>query len=231
MKGFLSIIVMVAVLAPATHCLARQQQRQGAYASAFIGVRVPPDTDVTSTSFQSPVAFSDDVEFDPGINVGGTAGYDFGLIRLEGELSYKYSEIKSITDQTDGYQFQSPDGNLGTLAMLANLFIDLHNDSPVTPYVGAGIGFASLHLSDTYGTDSRGGPPLRTLLYASDTDTVFAWQAGGGLEVALNRQFSLDLGYRYFATDKSHFDSNGITTADMRLESHTGTVGLRIKFY
>jgi opacity protein-like surface antigen len=228
MKRILSTVTAVALLVIPAACLAGPP-RPGGYASGFIGVSGPRNADVTTSDFLG-ATFNDQVEFDPGINVGGTAGYDFGIIRLEGELSYKRSEIKGITDKSDGFQFRNPDGNLGALAMMVNAFFDLHNATPVTPYWGAGIGFAALHLSDTFGTDTRGGTTERPLLYASDTDTVFAWQAGGGLDIALNRNLSLDLGYRYFATDKASFNGDLATTTSLRLESHTGAVGLRVKF-
>lgn len=202
----------------------------GPYVTGFLGVSIPRDADVTSTDFVSNTTFDDRVEFDPGLSIGGTGGYDFGMIRVEGELSYKYSEMKSITDKSDGFKFRSVDGNLGALAVMFNAFFDLHNQSPVTPYWGAGIGFAALHLSDTFGTDTRGGGFQRVLLYPEDDATVFAYQAGAGLEIALNRQLSLDVGYRYFGTDKARFDSDIFTTTELKYESHNALVGVRFRF-
>ena len=224
MNRNLLIFTLLVTLAIPASCLAGPP-RQGGYVSAFIGVSAPRDSNVTGSDFTGPAgsnpSFSDNVEFDTGINVGGTAGYDFGMIRLEGELSYKQSDISAITDK-NGFQFGNPDGDLSAFAMMANVFLDLHNASPVTPYLGAGIGFATLYLSDTFVSSG--------LLYPSDTDTVFAWQAGGGVEIALNRQLSLDLGYRYFATDEGRFNSDPNISANLKMESHTGAVGLRVKF-
>jgi opacity protein-like surface antigen len=166
------------------------------------------------------------VEFDPGVNIGGTGGFDFGFVRLEGELSYKHGEMTSITDRDTGDRIRNVDGSLGALAMMFNGFFDLHNDTPVTPYLGGGIGFAALHLSDTFGTDALG----RGLVYTEDDDTVFAYQAGAGLEIALNRMLSLDVGYRYFGTSKARFDSDLNFTDELKFESHNGAVGLRVKF-
>jgi opacity protein-like surface antigen len=201
----------------------------GPYVSGFIGGSALTNTDVTSTNFSTaPVGIiKDRVEFDPSINIGGTGGFDFGVVRLEGELSYKHGEISAVNDQTNNIQYRSTDGSLGALAMMVNAFIDLHNYSPITPYLGGGVGFAALHLSDTFGFPAGGGSQTR--LYSHDDDTVFAYQAGGGLEVALNRRLSLDLGYRYFATSKARFDRTLIST-ELKFESHNGAVGLRVKF-
>ncbi len=202
----------------------------GAYVSGFMGVSVPSGISVPSTDFVINQSSNDQVEFDPNINIGATAGYDFGIIRLEGELSYKHAEISSITDQSDGFRFRNVDGNLGATAVLFNAFFDLHNSSQLTPYVGGGIGFASLHLSDTFGLDTRGGTARDLLLYGAGDSTLFAYQAGAGLDIALNRRLSLDIGYRYFATDRGDFDSNVATTSSMRFVSHNAALGLRYLF-
>ena len=102
------------------------------------------------------------------------------------------------------------------------------NLSPITPYIGGGVGFATLYLSDTYGTNTKTG--LRTRLYDSDDDTVFAYQVGAGLEIAFTPMLSLDMGYRYFGTAKAKFDNHSSTTTELKFESHNASVGLRIKF-
>lgn len=222
MKRSLVVISAVAVLMIPVICFATPPV-PGPYMSVFAGVNIPENSNVTSNDFGD--TFHDQVEFDPGVYTGGAAGFDFGLMRLEGELSYRYSEIKSITDLADGFQFQNVDGNLGALNFMANAFIDLHNASPVTPYFGGGVGFAVLNLSDTYA-----GTPSQVLLYHNGTEAVFAYQVGAGLELALNRMFSLDLGYRYFNTGKATFEDNPAISTNMELESHNAMVGLRMKF-
>jgi opacity protein-like surface antigen len=203
--------------------------KPGPYVSGFIGITVPQDADVTGFDTGiTPPDINDRVEYDPGINIGGTGGYDFGYIRLEGELSYKHAEVSSVSDRVSGDSFIKTDGSIGVFAVMANGFVDLHNDSPVTPYFGGGIGFATLHLDDTFATQRSTGS--RVLLYPSDDDTVFAYQAGAGLEIALNRRLSLDLGYRYFATDKANFDDDLETTTNLKYESHNFAVGVRVKF-
>jgi opacity protein-like surface antigen len=223
-RNFVVVAVFAAILIPAV-CLAAPA-RPGAYVSGFLGTTFPQDTDVTTDDFIStPV--EDRVEFDPGIYLGGTGGYDFGMIRVEGELSYKHSEIKRINQVAPVRDtFRNIDGNIGVLAMMFNAFFDLHNQSPVTPYWGGGVGFATILLSDTSGTGSGGRQPL----YFEDDDTVFAYQAGLGLEIALNPRLSLDLGYRYFGTSKALFDNDPFQTTSLKLESHNGLVGVRVKF-
>ena len=203
--------------------------RPGGYVSGFIGASMTRDTDATTVDFLTPVTtFNDRIQFDPGITVGGTGGFDFGFLRLEGELSYKHAEMKAINDRSFGDRYRSIDGSLGALAMMGNVFFDLHNNSPVTPYWGAGAGLAVLNLSDTFGTNTTSGS--RDFIYSDANDTVFAYQAGGGVEIALNRQLSLDIGYRYFGTSTATFDDDITRTTELKLESHNVAVGLRVKF-
>jgi opacity protein-like surface antigen len=226
MKKTLFVIAALVALAMPAICTATPL-RPGLYVSGFAGVSVPEDTDVTTTDFFNNETFNDKVEFDPGIYAGGTAGFDFGLLRLEGELSYRYSDMESVTDQNNAIQFGNVDGNLGAFAMMANAFVDLHNGSPITPYVGGGIGFAVLNLSDTFGVAPQGQV---VHLYPQGDETVFAYQVGAGLEIALNPMVSLDLGYRYFGTDKASFSSDSFSTTDLKLKSHNALVGVRLKF-
>lgn len=225
MKRIIIAIVAVALCAiPAISGAA--PPRPGGYVTGFLGASALQDTDVTSVDNFDGTVFNDRVEFDPNIYVGGAGGYDFGMFRLEGEVSYKHGEVKAITNEDTGFRFRGVEGSLGALAVMANAFFDLHNNTPVTPYWGGGIGFAVLNLSDTLGNDDVG----RVLLLPEDDATVFAYQAGGGLEIAISPQLSLDLGYRYFGTTRATFDSDVFTTTKLKYESHNGMVGFRVKF-
>ena len=226
-KHLITLAAAITAISIPTICTATPP-RPGGYVSGFIGASMTRDTDATTDDFVVPDTFNDRIQFDPGIYVGGTGGFDFGFFRLEGELSYRHAEMKAINDRNTGERFRSIDGSLGALAMMGNAFFDLHNDSPVTPYFGAGAGLAVLNLSDTFGTNTATGS--RDFIYSEADDTVFAYQAGGGVEIALNRQLSLDVGYRYFGTSTATFDKDFTRTTDLKLESHNVAVGLRVKF-
>ncbi|WP_129126320.1 outer membrane protein [Geomonas oryzae] len=214
-KTTLAILVAASLALPAVASAA--PFRQGPYIGGFVGVTVPEKTD--ATSFGSGTLFNDRISFQPGVNVGGVMGYDFGGVRFEGEVSYKDIKFDTITDQTSRYNVAN--GSIDTTAFMANVFFDLHNQTPITPYIGGGVGFAALHLNDTYAYDNAG----YELSYLSDDDVVFAYQVGGGLEIPLNRQLSLDLAYRYFGTTEANFFDT-----KMELTTHNATVGLRLKF-
>jgi len=204
------------------------QNRPGPYGSLFLGVSLLDDIDVTTDEYiGSLTTYYDRIESDPGVFVGGTVGYDFGIVRLEGELSYKQNEMDRITDRVARFNYGGVDGDIGIFAAMVNAFVDFHNDSPVTPYIGGGAGVATIYLSDTYGTDTYGN---RYRLYSEDDESVFAYQAGGGLDFALNRQTSIDLGYRYFETEEAEFTSDSFQSKKLKCQSHNIAVGIRFKF-
>lgn len=222
----LLLISTTLLLALPAICSAEQPPHAGPYVSGFIGVSIPRDSTVTTDDYNNSVVYQDEVEFDPGINIGGTGGYDFGYFRFEGEISYRNSEINSITDQ-NGVKYRRADGDLGVAAFMANAFFDLHNATRVTPYLGGGIGFATLQLSDTYGTDQSS---VRWRLYDEGDDTVFAYQVGAGVDIAINRRFSLDVGYRYFGTETATINEDSAWVNSLKFESHNVAVGFRVNF-
>lgn len=223
-----TFVVMLGLAVPALS--GATDLKQGAYVSGFIGGSSLKDADLETSGYdwQSEQYYEskDKVKFDTGISVGGTGGYDFGIIRLEGELSYKYNEVDSINGRDQEHYYLTEE--VGTFAFMANVFFDLHNDSPITPYIGGGIGVATIYngndRNDYYDDDDYDD---------EEYDSVFAYQVGGGLEIALNKRLSLDVGYRYFVTDTAKFniDSYYISqTSKIKLESHNVAVGLRFKF-
>lgn len=92
---------------------------------------------------------------------------------------------------------------------LANAYIDLPTIWCITPYVGGGIGLASvsvLGLKDV-------NVPNNAVFYAADhTETNFAWAVYGGLAYEVNPSVTLDLSYRY--TDLGDARSGRVTSYD-----------------
>ena len=199
--------------------------RPGPYFTVFLGASFAKDQTMSGYDSFNNVSYNDQLKFDTGIYTGGTGGYDFGFMRLEGELSYRYANIDSVTFSNGNRFTPDNDSYIGVFATMFNVFFDLHNSSPLTPYVGGGIGFASIYLNDTYGNGQNGYGQL----YADSNDTVFAYQFGTGVDIALNNRYSLDLGYRYFRTDKAHFDSY-LGSSELEFESHNAMAAFKMKF-
>jgi opacity protein-like surface antigen len=217
MKLFVTTVALCALPVIATAA----PSKPGAYMSGFLGFNQTSNATMETTDFFTPPAttFNDRLEFDPGIYIGGTGGYDFGMIRLEGELSYRGADIKKVNSD------RGVDRNLGMLAMMFNGWFDLENPSPITPYWGAGIGFVSMNFDKDYHDRATGDP-----VFYEDTATTYAFQAGGGVEFSITPRFSLDLGYRYFRTGKATFDKHSDLENKLEVENHNVALGFRAKF-
>jgi len=77
---------------------------------------------------------------------------------------------------------------------LANAYIDLGTFRGITPYVGAGAGFASVSMLGLKDVNVPNGG----VAFAGDhTDVNFAWALYAGLSYDVTPQFTMDFGYRY----------------------------------
>ncbi|NTW82870.1 MAG: porin family protein [Chlorobiaceae bacterium] len=168
-------------------------------------------------------------DFKTGCLVNGAIGYDFGSFRVEGEIGYQNNEIKSFrgdvveqasfayppfnsTDTASYSQKPSGDVKQTILSCMVNLYFDLDLKSKqVRPYVIGGLGNAS--VSRDYRL------PGKTVSFS---ESVFAWQVGAGLAFRVSNKSTIDIGYRYFATDDVHFNDNHYINPDNASYAQTG---------
>lgn len=90
---------------------------------------------------------------------------------------------------------------------LANAYIDLGTWRGVTPYVGGGIGLASVSV---LGLEDVNVPHNGWAYGEDNTETNFAWALYAGVSYDVTSQFTLDLGYRYL--DMGDAKSGPVTT-------------------
>ncbi|MEN6487399.1 MAG: outer membrane beta-barrel protein [Smithella sp.] len=153
------------------------------------------------------------LEFDPGFATSFAGGYNFGMFRVEGEIGYQINDIDKVS--AGGYSANAS-GDVTALSLMANGYFDFVNKTPFTPYITAGIGMARLDVNDF---------AIRRVWIGDSDDTVFAYQFGAGIAYAINKNFSIDLRYRYFATSDPDFDG-----VDSEFASHNVYLGLRYSF-
>src|SRR5690606_5907395 len=123
---------------------------------------------------------------------------------------------------------------------LANVYADLGTWYGVTPFVGAGIGFArvGIHSFRDAGIDPIGGGP--TLAFAnSDYKWNFAWALHAGVAYEVTKNFTVELAYRYVnlgdgrSGDIIAFDGTNTIYNPMHfrnIDSHDLKLGLRYQF-
>lgn len=183
----------------------------------YLGVQVG-GTWVDDADLSDQTGTFGEAEFDTGFNVGITGGVDCGPGRYELELTYRQNDFDQISDPAGSIPV---DGDGSALAFMANAFWDIATGSPVTPYLGGGIGVANVSINDL---------GVLGLPVADDDDTVFAYQLGAGIAFELNPNMALDLGYRYFATSDPEFTDNFGDKFESEYQTHNASLGLRIMF-
>ncbi len=198
---------------------------EGFYAGANIGFNFQQDQNSTGNPNRDL-----DLDFDNGGFYAGQIGYKFkenhiGRIRTEFELSYRENDVDDIVFNNNSVV---GGGDQDVLAGLANVYYDftsVHNK--LTPFVGAGIGFANIDSNVSY---NNGNATL------NDDDNVFAYQAIIGADYKINDQLSIVSDARYFALEDPELTRFGgpppaqFTDLDSEYDSFVISTGLRYNF-
>ncbi len=149
--------------------------------------------------------------FDRGFAVDGTIGYDFNPFRVEGELSWRqfgldnvgFSQGSGDYAVLNGLSFPI-EGHMSSLGFMVNGWYDIDTGSQWTPFVGGGIGRARVKGEASSFTADGISYPFNL----SGSEWVFAYQIGAGVAYQITEKASLQVGYRYFTTDKFSFSGH-----------------------
>lgn len=200
-------------LAVAGLCLGTSAAFAGSepYAGVRVGLAHLTESDLTNSSTPGLVVTT---ELNTGFTVAGFAGMELAQnYRLEGELSYQRNEIDKLTFlgiSLDG------SGTFSAINLMGNAYYDFKTNSPITPFIGAGLGYARIQVND-FNIAGFGLPDA--------SDGAFAWQVMAGIGYAMTKEITLELAYRYFSAMNVVLDDD-----DTEYNSHNFTVGIRTKF-
>jgi len=184
----------------------------GPYVSGNLAAVIGHDSDWTDTTTGEKL----EISYDTGYGASLAIGSDLQNYRLEAEVAYRTNDLDDIT--LTGFPSVSADGDVTSLALMGNAFMDFNTGTAATPFIGAGIGMANVD----YQLDSIMGIPINE----SDDDTVFAYQFALGVAFKMSETAKLDLSYRYFATADPKFDDN----SEIEYATSNIMVGFRLNF-
>lgn len=197
------VIVACLCFATTSHAAQSAQNANSVYGGVFGGLTILPDITLSAPGFLPST-----VEMDAGYNLGGVIGYKWAMgLRAEGEISYRQNDI----DNVDGI---ATSGDVSSLTFMGNAWYDFNTGTPWIPYIGGGLGLASVGV-DTPGFD--------------ESDTVFAYQIGGGVGFEVSPGIVISADYRYLATTDPEFEVGGLKI-DAEYSSHNLMVGVRGHF-
>ncbi|NBX73981.1 MAG: OmpA family protein, partial [Alphaproteobacteria bacterium] len=139
-------------------------------------------------------------------------------LRTEAELTYRTAEIDGISGTGAG---PAQTGDMNVLSPMFNLIWDAYYISDVlTPYVGAGVGFAQFDADN-----------IRQAINGSTingSEGTFAYQAIVGLAWNIDRNWAMTADYRYHAALDTTFDTQALGVgARQDYASHNFMLGVR----
>jgi outer membrane protein OmpA-like peptidoglycan-associated protein len=221
-------VLLAASLGVMPVAAAQAQVIEGLYIGALGGYNIANSADLT---FGPTGRANSEVEFDGGWAAIGRIGYGFALDRdigLRLELEGNYRDNSVDTAKVAGVNIGSG-GSQQTYGAMVNAIFDF-NLGWVTPYIGAGIGYAWTQLE----ARSQG------VTIVDDTVGNFAYQGIVGLNFPISAVPGLSITgeYRYFATLENGFDTTnqfrtafaGSNSVDVDNTNHTFLVGLTYAF-
>jgi OmpA-OmpF porin, OOP family len=154
-------------------------------------------------------------------------GYDFGRIRLEGELAYRRANVKRTTISSGGSNFagltgqSTSSGDVAALAWMGNAIVDLLPHSRWTPYVGAGLGGVRLELENYAALGTT---------FVHQSAMQLAYQGIAGVRYQVAPAVSLTLDYRYFTATKADIRDTKGATFKVPYASHNVMLGIAYHF-
>lgn len=132
--------------------------------------------------------------------ITGAVGYSFNNgFRVDAEYGYHAPDFDKLKGHIVGVpvEFTGADGaGLTVNTFTANGYYDLKTGTPITPFIGGGLGIGSLSAEAT-------GPNI----FTDDDAVVFAYQATAGASFALSDNFALTASYRYLGTTEGTFST------------------------
>jgi len=159
------------------------------------------------------------------IRLGGSvgAGYHFNdWFRMDAALGYLGSDYANLTVNT-----LTASASHSAWTGMLNAYVDLGTVAKFTPYVGAGIGLMhtrhNMRIVDT-------APPTVDVGY-STRQYRFAYSAEAGINYRINKNVSVDLGYRFLASPGTEQVDFNTLAVQRGVTHHQIRAGLRLDLW
>lgn len=178
-------------------------------------------------------------------------GYNFDKrfqVPLRAELEYSlFSRVDGTVSWTNmdpiGDDYNRIQQKLDIQTLFLNAYFDIKTGTPVTPYIGAGIGTAFIDARTSgHNRFSDGGPEDLIVSGSRNarSNTNLAWNLGAGASWDMTECLTLDLGYRFaslgeakgktFSGDDAFGNTVNLSGKTENLYMHQVMLGLRFNF-
>lgn len=137
-------------------------------------------------------------------SVNAAVGYQLNVIPMRAEVAYRW--IDDAHYEWDPlfivYDGHFGPAKIGSQAVLFNVYYDFYNRTRFTPFVGAGLGYAS--NKSTFTISGDGLPEIPE----SNTNNNFAWGASIGLKYEITSHWLIDARAEYLSLGEVEMNEN-----------------------
>jgi opacity protein-like surface antigen len=172
-------------------------------------------TSVQDADVQQGTGSAGTLEHETGWGIAGGVGYIIGpKLRSELEIGYRSNDVERLTVPAFNAPAGAASGDVSVFSGMVSAYYDIVTWGPITPYLGAGVGFGNIDVDITVAGVNR-----------THSDTAFAYQGMAGIRYALTTSVDVKVGYRYFALLDPQFGST-----ESEYASHNVELGVAFKF-
>ena len=204
----------------------------GLYLAADLGMALSSTSDFQSADARGQT------DFDSGLGYSAAVGLGWGGLRMEGEASWRRSDLDAI----DFDQFSIPGetldidaindnikikGTRSTLDLMANAWYDLDVGAGFTPYFGGGLGVQYVRYDVDLSSDAAN---VLSGLGSDDGDWVLAYQVGAGVGYRVMESLVVHVGYRYMGAGDPKLNWLSGPPVKSEAGNHVFRAGVRIGF-
>ena len=218
-KGFLAVLAGVAAVCG--HAAAQDEAvEDGAYIRFGFGATFLSDQGRDFNyppGMESLVALPEGAvtDYSTGKTFGAALGFDYAD-GIRTELEYRFADspadtVTQVGGLADG-DLSPADGDMKAHLLMTNFYFDFANSSPLTPFIGGGVGGAFV----TNELEQR--------------DAALAYQGKAGVSLAMGTGLSADLEYIYLRSNKLDFTPADSFVTDDRYQSSSVMVSMRKRF-
>ncbi len=188
---------------------------RGIYMGGSLGLTYLQDQEfvLTDPAYKLNITSGTELDYKSSYNINAFVGVHQGDWRGEFAINYLApNKIDKINDLDN--EISSNDVKSKANTFMLNAYHDFHlfNQPKISPYVGVGVGVASI---DLYGKKIN-----------SDTDNVFAYQGIAGLNYTINQHMKVFAQYNHLATTKAEYDYNTVGKFSYYYQTNLFNVGL-----
>ena len=189
-----------------------------------------PGFPLSTESLDVPTGDNIAADLKTGYDFDVIAGYDWGWVRTEGELSLKRAAFDQVAIGDDNVLFSGvhdADGYIQSVSIMANVLADVPLGSGFNLTAGPGFGWGRLFVHAKVDTDNDG---IDTAKLDDETDSGWLWQLTGGLRKQVSEHLDVGVKYRYINTGKRKYETGFFGDAEGKLKTHSVLASLVYNF-